>query len=121
MSVCGFDISEYAIKNCHPAIQCFIHQGSIEAIAQLGERYTLSIGRHVLSHMDISEAKRTIRQLDKISRHTYLVLATSSDPEKPGLMKLWDSTYKTTLTPDGWRNVFRQIDYGGNYQFDSIV
>lgn len=114
----GFDISSYAVENCHNDIKqnFFVHD--IRNKLDFNDKYfDLLTCFGVLHNLKIFELKETIKEFNRISKNQYIwVESYRSDLELFNL-QCWAKTCESFFSPDEWTWIFKEFGYKGEYEF----
>lgn len=114
----GFDISKYAVENCHDDIKknFFVHD--IRNQLDFEDNYfDLLTCFGVLHNLKIFEIKETIKEFNRISKKQYIwVESYRSDLELFNL-QCWAKTCESFFSPDEWTWIFKEFEYKGEYEF----
>ncbi|MDB0032214.1 class I SAM-dependent methyltransferase [Alphaproteobacteria bacterium] len=114
----GFDISEYAVKHCHDDIRdnFFIHD--IRKKLEFNDKYfDLLTCFGVLHNLKIFEIKKTIQELNRVSKRQYIWVESYRSDKELFNLQCWAKTCESFFTPDEWIWVFKEFGYSGEYEF----
>ena len=114
----GIDVSNYAVKNCHPDVINDISVGNAKKLNFLDKSFDLVISINTLHNLEIDEFKIALSEMLRVTKkNSFLVLdAYSNEDEKKRLMS-WNLTAKTILHIDEWIKIFKELGYKGEYDW----
>lgn len=114
----GIDVSNYAVKNCHPDVINDISVGNAKKLDFADKSFDLVISINTLHNLEIDEFKIALSEMIRVTKkNSFLVLdAYRNEDEKKRLMS-WNLTAKTILHIDEWIKIFKELGYKGEYDW----
>ena len=117
ISVCGIDISEYAIKNSKKEVRQFLKQGSAGEVLPWDNNsfdFVFSINTlHNLFNYEIYKALNEIERVGLGKSHI-TIESYRNEKEKVNLL-YWQLTCRAFMTPKEWEWTFKNAGYSGDY------
>jgi SAM-dependent methyltransferase len=113
----GLDISSYAVKNCETDVIGRLHRGNADELPFPDNSFDAVISVNTLHNLPrptCIEALREIERVTKASR-AYVQVDSYLTEDDRKLFEEWVLTAHTHDYPDGWRNIFAEAGYGGDY------
>jgi SAM-dependent methyltransferase len=117
----GLDISEYAVMNCEPEVIGRLHLGDCRKLPFPDASFDAVIAINVVHNVDREECVHAIREVQRVSRgRAYIQVDSYRTPAERELFLSWVLTACTHYYPDGWKELFAEAGYTGDY-FWTIV
>lgn len=114
--VAGLDISVYAIQNAMPSLKPRLVVGNAADLPFPEGSFDLVIAINVVHNLPLEECIRAIREIERVSRrHKYLQVDSWLTEEQRENFERWQLTAVTYFDPEGWRRVFAEAGYTGEY------
>ena len=112
----GVDISEYAIKNCHPEVKDNLQVGKAESLKFEDNYFDLVISINTVHNLELKDCVNSIKEISRVSKGNSFITvdAYNSDEEKERMFK-WNLTAKTIMSTNDWKDTFKKIGYNGNF------
>lgn len=118
VEIVGFDISHYAISNAPEEVRenLFIHKA--EDFYPYGDKeFDLVLSLAVIHHLKIYEAKRAIKEIERVGKHKYITLDSYRNDQELHNLKCWTITCECFFRPEEWIWLFNEYGYTGDYDF----
>lgn len=116
VTVAGLDISQYGIKNAIESVKPYLVAGSADALPFLDKSFDLVISINTVHNLDLERCKQAIREMERVSRrYKYLQVDSWLNEEQRENFERWQLTAVTYFDSEGWRKVFREVGYTGEY------
>ena len=112
----GVDISEYALMNCEPEVVGRLHLGNAIKLPFPDRSFAAVIAINVLHNLHRAECITAVREVQRLAPGKGYVQVDSyrSEAEKQQFLD-WVLTAETHYDPDGWRALFAEAGYTGDY------
>ena len=112
----GVDISEDAIKNCHPEVKDNLQVGKAESLKFEDNYFDLVISINTVHNLELKDCVDSIKEISRVSKGNSFITvdAYNSDEEKERMFK-WNLTAKTIMSTNDWKDKFKKIGYNGNF------
>jgi ubiquinone/menaquinone biosynthesis C-methylase UbiE len=112
----GIDISEYAVRNCHPEVVGRIHVGSIEALPFPDDSFRCVTAIDVVHNLPRARAAGALMEIQRLSAGCAFVRVDSyRTPEQKAVFENWVLTAEYHDYPDAWVALFQEAGYTGDY------
>ena len=117
----GIDISEYALMHCEPEVVGRLHLGSCERLPFPDKSFTAVISLNTIHNCDRDGVIRSLREIQRLcSGRAYVQVDSYHNEEERGLFLDWVLTARFHDYPDGWRAVFKEAGYTGDYNWTLV-
>lgn len=116
--VAGVDISTYAAVHAMEDVKPFIVVGSADALPFADKSFDLVVSINTVHNLERERCIRAVRETERVSRgFKYLQVDSYRTDEEREKFERWQLTAVTHFDPDGWRRVFEQAGYTGEYSW----
>jgi len=116
VTVCGLDISTYAVEHAMDDVKPFILVGTAEWLPYEDKSFDLVISINTVHNLELRACIQAIREMERVSRQfKYLQVDSFLNEEQKQNFERWQLTAATYFTPDHWRGVFTEAGYTGDY------
>ncbi len=112
----GLDISEYALTHCEPEVVGRLHRGSADYLPFPDRSFSAVISINTIHNFDRTDAVRAVREVERLAPgRGFIQVDSYRTPEQRELFMSWVLTAKFHDYPDGWRKLFSEAGYTGDY------
>ncbi|MBV9578171.1 MAG: class I SAM-dependent methyltransferase [Chloroflexi bacterium] len=116
LRVSGLDISAYALDNALTDVRPSCVRGTADVLPYPDDSFDLVISINTIHNLDLARCKQALREMSRVSRkHAYLQVDSWLTDEQHANFERWQLTAVTYFDPDGWRSVFAEVGYSGDY------
>lgn len=117
----GLDISEYAVMNCEPEVIGRLHLGDCRKLPFPDASFDAVIAINVVHNVDRDECVQAVREVQRVSRGgAYIQVDSYRTPAERELFLSWVLTACTHYYPDGWKELFAEAGYTGDYYWTIV-
>lgn len=121
LDVFGIDISEYAIRNCHPDVVGRIYQGTATNLMFPDSSFDLVVSINTLHNLAHDDLVQALKEIQRVSRRaSYIVVDSYTTTHEKEVFENWVLTAKFHDYPKGWLDVFQEAGYTGDYSWTII-
>jgi SAM-dependent methyltransferase len=127
MSVCpglevfGLDISLYALMHCEPEVVGRLHLGSAENLPFPDRSFDCALSLNTVHNFPRGGAVRVMQEIERVSGGRAFVQVDSyRTPEQKEIFESWVLTAEFYDYPDGWKRLFKEAGYSGDYYWTII-
>ena len=114
--VAGVDISEYAIEHAMDSVKPFIRVASADTLPFADKSFDLVVSINTVHNLELERCKRAIREIERVSRkYKYIQVDSWLSEEQHRNLERWQLTALTYLDPEGWKRLFAEAGYTGDY------
>ena len=112
----GLDISEYALTHCEPEVVGRLHRGNADRLPFPDNSFSAVISINTIHNFERADAVRAVREVERLAPgRGFIQVDSYRTPEQRELFMSWVLTAKFHDYPDGWRKVFAEAGYTGDY------
>ena len=116
LQVFGVDISDYALMNCHPDMVGRLHKGSADHLPFPDGSFKATISLDAIHNMPRDRVKKALSEMHRLSgSNAFIKVDSYHSPEQKALFEKWVLTGEYHDYPDGWRLLFKEAGYTGDY------
>ena len=117
----GLDISEYALKHCEPEVVGRLHLGNATALPFPDGSFKAVISLNTLHNLDRPEVITALREIERLAPGRGFVQVDSyRTAEEKALFEEWVLTANFHDFPEGWKQVFKEAGYTGDYYWTIV-
>ena len=116
LHVAGLDISEYAIGQSMPDVRSRLVRGTAHRLPFASAAFDVVLAINVLHNLERAACIEALREITRVGRRGGYVQVDSwlNEEQRDNLMK-WVLTAVTYHDPAGWRELFAEAGYHGDY------
>ena len=116
VTVCGIDISKYAIENAKEEVKEFVKVGNAKDLSKFKDKeFDLVTSVNIVHNLKLEECKQAIREVQRVGKRAFIVTdAWRNDAEKDLMLK-WNLTAETYMHVDDWKSLYEEVGYTGDY------
>ena len=112
----GLDISDYAVAHCEAEVVGRLHVGSCDWLPFPDNSFDAAISINTIHNLDHAGCVRALQEMKRVSpRNNYVQIDSYRTPQEKQNMEDWVLTAVTTYNPEGWRKLFAEAGYDGDY------
>jgi SAM-dependent methyltransferase len=116
IGVRGVDVSAYAVTHAMDTVKPFLLVGSADALPYPDRSFDLVISINTIHNLPRDRCVRALREMERVSRgHKYLQVDSFLNEEQRDNFERWQLTAVTYFDPAGWRALFAEAGYTGDY------
>ena len=116
IGVAGLEISPYAIETAMDDVKPFLVVGSADVLPFADRAFDLVVSINTVHNLDLGRCRQAIREMERVSRaHKYLQVDSWLTEEQRENFEKWQLTAVTYFSPEGWRGLFAEVGYTGDY------
>lgn len=116
LNIAGIDISEYAIENAIETVRPFLRVGDAKNLPYDAKSFDLVISINTIHNLPLEECKQALSEIQRVSRaHAFITVdAWRTEEERERFLK-WNLTARTYMHVEGWKKLFFEVGYTGDY------
>lgn len=116
LRVTGLDVSAYALGQAMDDVRARLVRGSAERLPFRSAAFDLVISINTIHNLGRAACVEALREIERVSRrHRYVQVDSWLNDEQREKFERWQLTAATYSDPDGWRRLFREAGYDGDY------
>jgi SAM-dependent methyltransferase len=121
LEVFGLDISQYAIENAEPEARPTLAQGNAAWLPFPDASFRAAISINTIHNLERPLCVQAVREMQRVAPGGgYIQVDSYRTPEERELFVDWVLTAKTHDYPDGWKALFEEAGYTGDYYWTII-
>lgn len=121
LEVFGLDVSEYALMNCEPEVIGRLHLGNCTKLPFPDNSFSATIAVNVIHNLERDDCITAIREIERLSPgRAYIQNDSYRTREERELFLSWVLTARTHYDPAGWRQLYEEAGYTGDYYWTII-
>jgi len=114
--VCGVDISTYAARHAMEDIRPYLVTASADALPFGDRAFDLIVSINTAHNLDRPRCVQAIREMERVSRRfKYVQVDSWLTESQRTAFERWQLTALTYADPEGWRRLFTEAGYNGDY------
>ncbi len=114
----GIDLSEYAISHTEHDISPYLEVGDARELDKYDDnQFDLLISMNTLHNLYIYELFPALKEIERISRNSYIVVESYETEEQEVNMLYWQLTCESFFSVREWEWIFEKCGYTGDYGF----
>jgi len=119
----GLDISHYAMMNCEPEVIGRLHLGNVLDLPFPNNSFDAVICTNTIHNLKHDECLRGLSELMRVTKDgkAYVQVDSYRTEEEKELFLNWVLTAYTHDYPDGWKKMFDEAGYCGDYYWTFIT
>lgn len=122
LEVFGLEISEYALKHCLPEVVGRLHLGSADQLPFPEGSFQAVISLDTVHNLPRARARVALQEIQRLSGGRAFVRVDSyHTPEQKAIFESWVLTAEFHDYPQGWRKLFDEAGYSGDYFWTVIT
>ena len=121
LEVFGLDVSLYALRHCEPEVVGRLHLGTAERLPFPDRCFDCVLSLNTVHNFPRPRAIKVMQEIERVSGGRAFVQVDSYyTPEQKEIFESWVLTAEFYDYPDGWRQLFKQAGYSGDYYWTII-
>lgn len=118
LTIQGIDISNYALKNCHPNIKPFLHiQDAREPLPFNNNEFDLVISLGTFHNFALNDLVTALTEMERVGKKKYLMVESYRNRQELFNLQCWALTAQTFFNQEEWIWLFEKFKYNGDYEF----
>ena len=114
--VFGLDVSRYAVEHAMDDVRPYCVQGTADALPFPDRSFDVVISINTIHNLDRGRCTAAVREMERVSRRAkYVQVDSWLDEVQRQNFERWVLTALTYFDPDGWRRLFTDAGYTGDY------
>jgi SAM-dependent methyltransferase len=118
LRVCGTDISAYGLAHAKPEVRPWLTRGDCAQLPWSDRSFDLVLAVNTLHNLGPEALKAALQEIGRVGRGASWLCVESyrNEREKANLL-YWQLTCESFYSPSGWRFLFQEWGYRGDYGF----
>lgn len=115
LEVYGLDISDYALHNAPEECLSKLCRGDVRKLPFKDQAFDVSICINVIHNVDVEGCIESLKEMTRVAGRSFVQVDSWYNEHQMQLLLDWMLTPLTYRSPDGWREIFREAGYNGDY------
>ena len=112
----GVDVSNYAKENSIESMQDNIVVANANNLPFTDDYFDLVIAINTLHNLPLIDCKQAFREINRVTKNNSFVMNDAwRDAKGKQSMLKWNLTALTYMSCDDWEELFKEVDYKGDY------
>jgi ubiquinone/menaquinone biosynthesis C-methylase UbiE len=118
ISIYGFDISRYDLKNAKEEIKKNLFYQKIQEKFNFKKNYfDLVISLNTLHNLKIYDLRKALSEIDRVGKKKYIVVESYKTNKQLFNLQCWALTANAFFSHTEWIWLFKEFRYKGDYEF----
>ncbi len=116
LQVAGVDVSVYAIEHAMDSVKPFLRAASADRLPFADGSFDLVVSINTIHNLELARCRQAVREIERVSRrHKYIQVDSWWNEEQHQNLERWQLTALTYFDPAGWKRLFAEGGYTGDY------
>jgi ubiquinone/menaquinone biosynthesis C-methylase UbiE len=118
VEVYGLDISAYGVQHSMDDVRPHLVRGTAERLPYPDDAFDVVLCINTLHNLPVEPCKQAVRQIVRVTRpggHSYIQVDSWLTEQQHQDFLNWQLTAQTFFDPEGWRRLFAEVGYDGDY------
>src|SRR5262249_3260291 len=116
VAVVGLDVSQYAVDHAMDDVRRRVVRGTADALPFPDRSFDLVVSINTIHNLDRERCTAALKEMERVGRRAkYLQVDSWLDETQRQNFERWVLTALTYFEPDGWRRLFADAGYTGDY------
>lgn len=117
----GLDVSPYALMHCEPEVVGRLHIGSADSLPFPDGSFAAVLSINTIHNLTRDRCKIALQEMQRLAPGKGFVQVDSyRTPEQKKVFESWVLTAKFYDYPDGWKSLFNEAQYAGDWYWTII-
>ena len=122
LEVFGLDISLYALMHCEPEVVGRLHLGTAEKLPFPDHSFDCVISLNTVHNFPRPRALKVMQEIERVSRgRSFVQIDSFHTREQKEIFESWVLTAEFYDYPDGWKRLFAEAGYTGDYYWTIVA
>lgn len=116
ITVVGIEISSYAIEHTMEDVKPFCILANTKELPFLDKSFDLVLSINTAHNLKVDDCCQAIWEMERVSRrYKYLQVDSWRNEQERINFENWQLTNETAMDPEGWKKLFAEIGYTGDF------
>ena len=118
IKILGLDYSKYAIINSKKEIKKYLKVRDIrKKFSFKKNQFDLVLSLGALHNFELSDLMKTIKEINRIGKKKYIMVEAYRNDTEQFNLQCWALTCQTFLSKREWINLYKYLNYNGDFEF----
>lgn len=115
LDVTGIDLSNYAINNCHPEVSDKVLVGNAKQLPFPDNNFSVALAVNTIHNLKRDQCINALREIERVADRAFVQVDSWFNEDQKQVFLDWVLTAHTFYGPEGWKEVFQEAEYTGDY------
>jgi SAM-dependent methyltransferase len=116
ITVRGVDVSAYAIEHAIESMRPHVLVADARALPFEDKSFDVVISINTIHNLDREDLVKALREIERVNRRgAFITVDAYRTDEERRRMEAWNLTARTILSVEGWKHLFAEAGYTGDY------
>jgi len=116
ITVKGIDISSYAIENAIDTMRPHVAVADARQLPYADKSFDVVISINTIHNLEMADVITALKEIERVQRAgAFITVDAYRDENEKARMEAWNLTARTILSVDGWKRLFADVGYTGDY------
>jgi len=116
ITVKGVDVSAYAIEHAIESMRPHVSVADARALPFADKSFDVVISINTIHNLEREDLVKALREIERVNRRgAFITVDAYRTDEERRRMEAWNLTARTILPVDGWKELFAEAGYTGDY------
>ena len=117
----GVDVSRYALMHCEPEVVGRLQLGSADSLPFPDRSFSAVLSLNTIHNLSSDHCKLALQEIERLAPGKGFVQVDSyRTPEQKAVFESWVLTAEFYDYPEGWRSLFNEAGYTGDWYWTII-
>lgn len=116
-SVCGVDISDYALREARHLVAGDFWRGSADQFTDNDDEFDLVISINCLHNLSLLDLQSAISEIERVGKQKYICVESYRNDQELFNLQCWALTCERFHRKEEWIWLYKHFGYTGDYEF----
>jgi SAM-dependent methyltransferase len=118
ITVKGVDVSTYAIEHAIESMRPHVSVADARELPFADDSFDVVISINTVHNLERADLVRSLREIERVKRRgAFITVDAYRTDEERRRMEAWNLTARTILSVEGWKDLFAEAGYTGDYHW----
>lgn len=116
ITVKGIDVSAYAVEHAIDSMRPHVTVADARALPFADKSFDVVISINTIHNLERADLVKALREIERVNRRgAFITVDAYRTDEERRRMEAWNLTARTILPVEGWKELFAEAGYTGDY------
>lgn len=116
ITVKGIDVSAYAVEHAIESMRPHVSVADARALPFADKSFDVVISINTIHNLERANLVKALREIERVNRRgAFITVDAYRTDEERRRMEAWNLTARTILPVEGWKELFAEAGYTGDY------